>query len=97
MIRKERRGLPRIRLKVLHRHRVGAQRMRRVSELVFIGERPKAVLEWVNMSGDRSPVYLDLDPRRLRKLRGTQRTYVYDGETVDPRFAELPEVQRLLR
>jgi hypothetical protein len=92
MPRKERRGLPRIRLKVIHRHRIGRQRFRRVSELVFAGGQPKAVLDWVNMAGDRSPLYIDLDPRRLRRLGGARQTYAYDAETSDPRFEELPTV-----
>jgi hypothetical protein len=92
MARNERRWLPRVRLKVIHRHRIGRQRFRRVSELVFVGGRPKAVLEWVNMAGDRSPLYIELDPRRLRRVHGAPRTYAYDGETSDPRFDELPAV-----
>jgi hypothetical protein len=90
MARSERRAVPRIRLKVIHRHRVGRRIFRRVSELVFIGEQPRAVLDWVNMAGDRSPVYMDLDRRRLRKLSGARHTYVYDAQTSDPRFEELP-------
>lgn len=90
MARSERRVVQRVRLKVIHRHRIGTRRFRRVSELVFFGEQPKAVLEWVNMAGDRMPLYLDLDPRRLRRVRGARHTYAYDGETTDPRFDELP-------
>ena len=90
MARSERRAVRRVRLKVIHRHRIGNQRFRRVSELVFFDDRPKAVLEWVNMAGDRMPLYLDLDPRRLRRVRGARHTYAYDGETTDPRFEELP-------
>lgn len=60
-----------------------------MSELVFIGGQPKALLDWINMAGDRSPVYIDLDPRRLRKLRGGRNTYTYEGETHDPRYEEL--------
>jgi len=82
--------VPRTRLKVIHRHRIGRQRFRRVSELVFVGGVPRVVLEWVNMAGDRSPVYIPLDPRRLRRLHGARRTWVYDAETRDPRFDELP-------
>ncbi|HYX65439.1 MAG TPA: hypothetical protein VE935_14580 [Burkholderiales bacterium] len=90
MARSERRAVRRVRLKVIHRHRIGNQRFRRVSELVFFDEQPKAVLEWVNMAGDRMPLYFDLDPRRLRRMRGARHTYAYDGETTDPRFDELP-------
>jgi hypothetical protein len=76
----------------MHRHRIGRQRFRRVSELVFVGLQPKAVLEWVNMGGDRSPLYLDLDARRLHKVKGARNTYFYDGETSDPRYDALPRV-----
>lgn len=92
MARNERRRLPRIRLKVIHRHRIGARRFRRVSELVFVGEQPKVVVDWVNMAGDRSPLYVDLDARRLRRLRGARNTYAYEGETSDPRFEALPSL-----
>jgi len=90
MARNERRYLPRVRLKVIHRHRMGRRSSRQVSELVFIGGRAKAVLEWVNMAGDRCPLYIELDAQRVRKLQGVPRTYVYDGETSDPR--DLPGV-----
>jgi hypothetical protein len=89
MAREERRSVPRLRLKVIHRHRIGRQRFRRVSELVFIAKQPKAVLEWINMAGDRSPLYVDLDARRLHKLHGARHTYTYEGETRDPRFEGL--------
>jgi hypothetical protein len=56
----------------------------------FVGAQPKALLEWLNMAGDRSPLYVELDPRSLRKLHGSRNIYVYDGETRDPRFESLP-------
>jgi hypothetical protein len=43
MARNERRSAARVRLKVLHRHRIGRQRFRRVSELVFVGRQPKTI------------------------------------------------------
>lgn len=90
MAPRERRSVRRIRLKVIHRHRLGRQTFRRVSELVFIGHEPRAVLEWVNMAGDRSPVYIPLDPRKLRRAHGVRHTWFYEAETSDPRFEELP-------
>jgi hypothetical protein len=75
--------------KVIHRHRVGEHILRRVSELVFVQEAPKAVLGWIDMAGDRTPVYLELDPQRLRPPRGSNGIFYYDGVTTDPRFAEL--------
>jgi hypothetical protein len=85
----ERRTVQRIRLKVIHRHRVGRHRFRRVSELVFIDGCPKAILEWVNAAGIRAPLYLaELDPLRLRKIR-VRHIYYYDGLTVDPRFEDM--------
>ena len=90
MARKERRSVPRSRLKVIHLHRIGRRRFRRVSELVFVDRQPKAVLEWVNMGGDRSPLYLELEAHWLHEMHGAYHTWFYEGETIDPRFAELP-------
>ena len=87
----EQRSIARIPQKVIHRHRVGGRGFRRVSELVFVGGRPKAILEWINMGGVRTPYYLpDLDPAKLHRVRGARRTYKYGGETEDPRFSDLP-------
>ena len=59
----ERRNIPRTKLKVIHRHRIGAQSFRRVSELVFVRGKPRAMLEWLNLGGVRSPLYIaELDP-----------------------------------
>ena len=38
----------RLGLKVIHRHRAGDAVFRRVSELVFVSGRPKAVLGWID-------------------------------------------------
>jgi len=86
--RKVRRGL-----KVVHRHRVGTLEFRRVSELVFVGARPKAILGWIDVGGVRTPIYLcDLDPHKLRKAAAgnmAKNTYYYDAVTVDPRYEEV--------
>jgi hypothetical protein len=85
----ERRTLPRTQLKVIHRHRIGKQTFRRVSELVFVRGRPRAMLEWVDLGGVRSPLYItELDPEKLRKSKHSPHTYYYDGETVDPRYVD---------
>jgi len=74
-------------LKVIHRHRAGDQAFLRVSELAFIHGVPKAVLEWIDMGGTRTPVYLcDLDPEKLRRSPVNHHTYYYRGETKDPRY-----------
>lgn len=76
--------------KVLHRHRVGSFEFRRVSELVFVRGRPKAILGWIDVGGVRTPIYLcDLNPERLRKAAATPNTYYYEGVTVDPRYEDL--------
>jgi len=66
---RDRRFIPRTQLKVIHKHRMGVRRFRRVSELVFIPNgRPRAVLEWVNLGGLRNTYYYDgetIDPRYL--------------------------------
>ena len=86
----ERRAVVRIPKKVIHRHRIGGHGFRRVSELVFIRGRPKAILEWIDMGGVRTPFFLpDLDPQKLDRVPGARHTYRYAGETVDPRFGEL--------
>jgi hypothetical protein len=82
----------RVGLKVIHRHKVGASTFRRVSELVYIEGRPKALLGWINVGGVRTPLYIcELDPSRLRKSEGAKNTFFYDGVTVDPRFDDLAE------
>jgi hypothetical protein len=92
---RERRAIPRIQLKVIHRHRIGARRFRRVSELVFVRGRPRAVLEWVDLGGVRSPLYIaELDPAKLRRAKRLRNTYYYDGETVDPRYVEVRPAAR---
>ena len=74
-------------LKVIHRHRVGEMEFRRVSELVFIRGRPKAVLGWIDVGGMRTPIYLcELDPGKLRRAVTGQGTYYYDAVTIDPRY-----------
>jgi hypothetical protein len=86
--RSERRVLPRATRKVIHRHRLGQRDFRRVSELVFVRGKPYAVLEWIDLSGDRAPLYLPLDPRKLRASR-VRNTFYYDGTTSDPRFEDV--------
>ena len=82
----DRRHLPRFQLKVIHQHCVGGRKLRRVSELVYVKGQPKAVLEWIDIAGVRTPLYVtDLDPRKLRRARAPRNTYYYDAETVDPR------------
>ena len=83
----------RLGLRVIHRHRVGRLEFRRVSELVYVRGRPKAILGWIDVGGVRTPIYMcDLDPAKLRKAaQGNQEkdTYYYDAVTVDPRYEEL--------
>ena len=86
----DRRSIPRTQLKVIHRHRIGGRRFRRVSELVFVpNSRPRAVLEWVDLGSMRSPLYIaELDPTKLRRAKRLRNTYYYDGETIDPRYLD---------
>lgn len=56
--------------------------------------RPKAVLDWIDMGGVRTPIYLyDLDPQKLRKAAATPDTFYYEGVTVDPRYEDLAPVR----
>jgi hypothetical protein len=93
----EARRIARFKFKVIHRHRIGTLTFRRVSELVFIGGAPKAVLAWMDMAGIRIPIYCELKPTKLHQcklrefLRGPRRTYYYDGITADPRYRDQPE------
>ena len=89
MAEHDRRTFPRTPLKVIHRHRMGERTFRRVSELVFVSGRPRAMLEWVNLGGVRSPLYIaELDAGKLRRSKHARNTYYYDGETVDPRYED---------
>ncbi|TMG74062.1 MAG: hypothetical protein E6H77_12160 [Betaproteobacteria bacterium] len=86
---RDRRTFPRTPLKVIHRHRMGDRTFRRVSELVFVRGLPRAMLEWVNLGGVRSPLYIaELDPAKLRRSTHARSTYYYDGITVDPRYED---------
>jgi len=77
----------RVGLKVIHRHRVGSFEFRRVSELVYVRGRPKAILGWIDVGGLRTPIHLcDLDPAKLRHAVTGGNTYYYDAVTVDPRY-----------
>ena len=77
----------RLGLKVIHRHRTGGWTFRRVSELVFIRGRPRAVLGWIDAGGVRTPIYIaELNPAKLRKAAALKNTYYYDEVTVDPRL-----------
>ena len=79
-------------LKVIHRHRVGGSIFRRVSELVYIHGKPKALLGWINIGGMRTPIYIcDLDPAKLRRAagEGTKNTFYYDEITIDPRYEDV--------
>ena len=79
------RQLARVPQKVTHRHRIGSHVFRRVSELVFIGGQPKAILRWIDIAGIRTPIYAELDPAKLRRphtVRGA--TARYEGTTTEP-------------
>jgi len=51
----------------------------------------KAVLEWIDSGGLRTPIYIDMDRSKLRMTRGIRTLYYYDGTTVDPRGMDLEE------
>jgi len=88
----------RLGLRVIHRHRVGRLEFRRVSELVYVRGRPKAILGWIDVGGVRTPIFMcDLDPAKLRKAGGgndEKSTYYYDSVTVDPRYEELGPAEK---
>ena len=79
----------RLGLKVIHRHRAGDSTFRRVSELVFIRGRPRAVLGWIDAGGVRTAIYIcELDPTKLRRAVALQNKYSSDEVTVDPRYEQ---------
>ena len=95
MRERERRVIRRTRLKVIHRHRIGSRTFRRVSELVFVQGKPRAMLEWVDLGGVRSPLYIaELDPAKLHQAKSLPNTYFYDGLTVDPRYEDAADAAR---
>ena len=77
---------------MIHRHQFGHDTLRRVSELVYVRGEAKAVLEWIDSAGLRTPIYVDMDRSKLRMTRGIRTLYYYDGTTVDPRFVDLPSL-----
>lgn len=80
----------RLGLKVIHRHRIGERIFRRVSELVMIAGKPKALLGWINLGGVRTPIYLcELERTKLRQSQTSSSTFYYDEITIDPRFEAL--------
>ena len=74
-------------LRVVHRHQIGTAVSERVSELVYVDGRPVALLDWINLGGIRTPLYVcDLDPAKLRRDRKSRKVFHYDDITTDPRF-----------
>jgi hypothetical protein len=78
------RKLTRVPLKVVHRHQMGGQVFKRVSELAYLGGQPKAILRWIDIAGVRTPIYADLDPAKLRRVRPRAGVTRYEGTTIDP-------------
>jgi hypothetical protein len=71
--------------KVVHRHRIGTRVVRRESEFVLVRGEPKALLRWLNIAGIRTPIYVSLDPAKLKRIRAGNRVlFHYEGTTVDP-------------
>ena len=92
-VRMHNRRKVRLGLRVIHRHQVGRLEFRRVSELVFVQGRPKAILGWIDVGSMRSPIFMcDLDRGSCGKRpagNNVKDTYYYDAVTVDPRYEEL--------
>ena len=84
---KDRRHDARPGLKVKHRHRVGGTVVERVSELLYVRGRPVALLDWIDLGGVRTPLYVcELDARKLHTVAGHRGLYQYDDVTADPRY-----------
>ena len=85
---RERRTVPRPGFRVAHRHRVGSAVVTRTSELLYVNGRPVALLDWVDLGGIRTPLYVcELNPSQLRAA-DEHGVFEYDGITSDPRFAD---------
>lgn len=56
---------------------------------MFLRGDAKAILEWIDSAGVRTPIYIDMDRRKLRMVRGIRTLYYYDGMTEDPRYVDL--------
>ena len=78
------RRLARVPQTVTHRHRIGSRVFQRVSELVFIRGRPKAILRWIDIAGVRTPIYAELDPAKLRQPHARGTPARYEGITTEP-------------
>ena len=65
-----------------------------MSELIFVEGLPKAVLGWIDMAGVRTPIFLALDPGKLRRSRSAPRIWYYDEMTSDPRFEDMLPLPR---
>lgn len=63
---------------------MGAQVFTRVSELAFVRGQPKAILRWIDSAGIRTPLYAELDMKKIRRIRRRARVAFYDGTTLDP-------------
>lgn len=81
-------------LRVIHRHRTGDRSFLRVSELAFVRGEPKAILEWIDLGGVPTPLYICvLDPRNLKRSKADPHTYYYRAETTDPRYEPVVPVR----
>jgi hypothetical protein len=77
----------RIGLKVVHQHRMGAEVSERVSDLVFADGTPHALIDWINIGGVRTPLYMcELDRTKLVPASDEKAVFYYAGVTTDPRF-----------
>jgi hypothetical protein len=86
---KDRRHDARLGLKVKHRHRVGSAVSDRTSEMVYVRGCPVALLDWIDLGGIRTPLYVcELDPTKLRPATEQRGVFHYDGVTTDPRFLD---------
>ena len=84
----DRRTTPRQGTKVVHRHRVGTAISERVSELTYVNGRPVALLDWIDLGGVRTPLYVcELDPTKLGDADDSG-VFSYEGVTTDPRFID---------
>ena len=60
-----------------------------MSEFLYVNGRPIALLDWIDLGGIRTPLYVcELDPSKLQPSADKPGVYNYAGVTTDPRFAD---------
>lgn len=72
--------------RVTHFLVLGELRYLAESDLIFLDDKPFAVLEWAGPRDNQEPeLTVALEPTRLQVAYGEAGYFVYDGDVLDPR------------